>query len=93
MDAIDLPRGIDESAQFLLWPMEEAVPFFLLTGVGIISEHLTACLALAWVSVRLLRRYRDSRPDGYLYHTLYWWGLTPAKGYSLRNPYQRRFLP
>ncbi|MFO1433931.1 MAG: type IV conjugative transfer system protein TraL [Candidatus Competibacteraceae bacterium] len=93
MEPLEIPRGVDDTHQFLLWSIDEMLPLFLLALVGVLSQQLTLCLLLGALVVRLLRRYRDRRPDGYLYHALYWVGLTPLKGYSLINPYRRRFLP
>lgn len=93
MEPIELPRGVDDTHQILFWSIDELLPMFALMAVGVLSDQLTLCLLLGVVAVRLLRKYRDNRPDGYLYHVLYWVGLAPVKGYSLINPYRRRFFP
>ena len=93
MDSIKIPRGIDDPPQVLLWSIDELLPFMAMLILGALMRQLAACALASLVLIKLFRRFRDSRPDGYLYHRLYWAGLTPLKDYSLINPYRRHFLP
>jgi len=38
-------------------------------------------------------RYRDSRPDGFLIHMAYWYGILVPKGRSILSPFHRRIFP
>jgi len=93
MEPIILPRGIDDPPQVLLWSIDELLPFMAMLLLGALTRQLAGCALASLVVIKLFRRFRDSRPDGYLYHGLYWLGLIPLKGYSWINPYRRRFLP
>jgi len=93
VEPIELPRGLDDAHQILLASTEEMVPFFGMLIAGVLLEQLLICLLLSFLLIKLFRRFRDNRPDGYLYHRLYWFGLMPLKGYSVINPYRRLFLP
>jgi conjugal transfer pilus assembly protein TraL len=93
VEPIELPRGLDDAHQILLASTDEMVPFFGMLIAGVLLEQLLTCLLLSVVIIKLFRRFRDNRPDGYLYHRLYWFGLMPLKGYGVLNPYRRLFLP
>ena len=93
MEPVRLPRGIDDPPQILLWSADELLPFLGMLIVGVLTQRLALCALLSLLVIKLFHRFRDSRPDGYLYHAAYWSGLTPLAGHSLVNPFRRRFLP
>lgn len=90
---IEIPRHIDDPHQFLLWSADEVVPFFSVLMIGIFLGQVFIFAVLAYFVLKLFRRFRDGRPDGYLLHVLYWVGIVPSKARTLFNPYIRRFLP
>lgn len=90
---LKFPRHMDQPTRLLFWTIDQIVPFSTLMLVGMITGTLlTSCLlgiAIAWG----LSRYRDSRPDGYLQHMAYWYGVVPMKGRTALNPFERKVYP
>lgn len=93
MDQINIPTEIDTPHIILLWSVDEFVPFMVLVVLGNFTNHFFWGLGTGWVISHLYKRYKNTRPDGYLYHLLYWLGLTGLKGLTMPNPYQREYLP
>jgi conjugal transfer pilus assembly protein TraL len=93
MQPIRLPRQLNKPKQFLFWTIDEMVPFSLFFLAGIASGHFFKCLILGVISTVFFRRYRDSKPDGFLLHALYWYGFMPLGGKRVLNPFHRRVLP
>lgn len=93
MQRIELPRHLDDPQRLFLWQADEVIPFTAVLGVGMFTRTLGISLVVAIALLMLLRRYRDARPDGYLLHMLYWYGIWPVKGHTFINPFQRRVLP
>jgi len=77
----------------LLWSTDEFVPFMSFLVLGNLTGHLIAGCLIGAVLGHLYRRYKNSRPDGYLNHLLYWTGLRGDKGVTYINPYRKEFRP
>lgn len=92
MKATRLPSKIDEPHQVLLWSTDELVPMVAMICIGMVMEQLMVSIAIGLLLSNLLRRYKDSRPDGYLYHLLYWAGLLQDRGRIWINPFRRRWI-
>jgi len=88
-----LPKGIDDPLQILLFRIDDLLPFLIALFVGVLTEQLTGCLLCGLLLVRVFRRFRENRLEGWLQHQLYWLGLWPLAGRTLRNPFQRRYVP
>ena len=93
MDPVRLPNYVDEPHQFLLWSADEIIPLLSLFVMGVIFENIIIFTAIGFVLTSFYRKYKNSRPDGFLLHMLYWIGLVPSKARTLVNPFIRRFLP
>ena len=93
MDQIRIPTEIDTPHQILLWPMDEFVPFMCFLVIGNLVGHLIIFCLAGGVLGHLYRRYKNTRPDGYLNHLFYWVGFKGKKGLTFVNPYKREFLP
>lgn len=93
MQAVPIPRDIDEPVTLLLWRADEFVPFFLVVTLGMLLGQLLLSLLLSWMTVRGYRRFRDHRPDGVMLDACYWYGLIPGPGRSFPNPWIRIFYP
>lgn len=93
MDAIQFPRHLDDPPRLLFFTPDQIAPFAVFFGLGVMSDSLFLC-SVAGVGVSwLLTRYRDSRPDGFLAHMAYWYGIMVPKGRAVINPFLRRILP
>jgi conjugal transfer pilus assembly protein TraL len=93
MEPVQIPRHLDMPHTLLLWSADELIPFLALLGIGLFVGAMPVCIALGVGFMYLYRRFRDSRPDGYMLHALYWSGLMPIKAPSAINPFHREILP
>lgn len=93
MQPVEIPRYIDDPVHFLLWSADEIAPIGLGLVIGILagSPAYFTLAGLALTSV--YSRYRDSKPDGFALHYLYWQGLMKTKCKAATNPFIRRFYP
>lgn len=93
MENIHFPRYLDAPTRLLFWTVDQIVPFAILALVGMLTKTLFVCLILGAIVSWSFTRYRDSRPDGYLQHMAYWYGLIPLKGRACINPFTRQVYP
>lgn len=93
MDPVRIPVEIDTPQQVLLWTVDEFVPFMTFLVFGNLTGHLVSFCIVGAVIGHLYKRYKNTRPDGYLNHLLYWVGLKGDKGITIVNPYIREFYP
>ncbi len=91
MQPVPLPREVDEAEVFLLWTADEAIPFILICLVGFMLDQLLVSAVVGAVCVKLFRKYKESRPDGFLLHAAYWFGLVPIRRRTIGNPFVREY--
>lgn len=93
MQPISLPRTVDDPPYFLIWRIDDFAPPTLMLAVGFLLDHpFLLCfigLALGFV----YQRYREGKPEMFVFHALYWAGLWPNRGRTLKNPFQRTYWP
>lgn len=92
MQPICIPQRIDEPPHLLLWSADELVPIIVGIAGGVFLNHVLIFTIGGFVIARIYRRYRDNRPDGYLFHLLWHAGFWPSKARSMKNPYVRRYI-
>lgn len=93
MEPIPFPKDVDAPGRFLFWTFDQVVPFALMALIGMLTQMLFICLIIGGALSWAFSRYRDSRPDGYLQHAVYWYGILPLKGRAAVNPFQRTIYP
>lgn len=93
MKIIDIPRRIDEPPHLMLWSADEFAPMLLGLVVGVVIGKALLCFLVGMMVTNLYRRFKDSHPDGYLLHMLYWSGAPLSRAKSMVNPFIRRFYP
>jgi len=93
LDQIRIPTEIDTPDQVLLWSMDEFVPFMCFLVIGNLTGHVVIGCLVGAVLGHLYKRYKNTRPDGYLNHLIYWFLGVGEKGLTFVNPYRREFLP
>lgn len=92
-DQLEFPRYLDAPQQILWWTADQMVPFAMMALIGMATKTLMLCLLIGGLMSWLFARFRDSRPDGYLQHIAYWYGVLPLKGRAAINPFMRRIFP
>jgi len=93
MEPVNIPVEIDTPHQVLLWSVDEFAPFMVFMVAGNLMGQFFLGLGVGWAISHVYRRYKNTRPDGYLLHLFYWFGLSVTKGLTLVNPFKREFLP
>jgi conjugal transfer pilus assembly protein TraL len=87
-----IPTRIDDPMQALFWTVDEFIPFSIIAGIGFATGNLTICILLAMIAVKLYRKYREGRPQNFILHWLYWYGIIPFKSQTFRNPFIRKYF-
>ena len=93
MQAIELPRSIDDPPNVLLWTVDEIVRVTLGVIIGILADNLLFFTVVGAGVTSVYKRFRDGRPDGYLLHLIYWAGFLRCGARTIPNPYCREYLP
>lgn len=93
MNKLTLPRGVDEPQHVLFWRADDFAVFGACYCVGLLANQLIIFLLLGFVGSYWMRKHRESHPDGYLRHFLYWHGLLPIKARGALGPFHRKVLP
>jgi len=90
-DPLKMPRGLDDPHQVLLWSVDELVPFLTFLVIGVMMQQVLFFGIVGFALSRILRRYKDQRPDGFLLHIIYWFGFMPERGRVVPNPFRRKW--
>lgn len=93
MKTYPFPHHVKDKERLLIWTPEQMIPFCGMFILGIVTDMLTLMAPIGLVASWLYSRYSAGKPDGYLIHMAYWYGLATLKGRGFINPYHRRILP
>lgn len=93
MKTYPFPHHVKDKERLLIWTPEQLIPFCCMFILGIVTDMLTLMAPIGLVASWLYSRYSDGKPDGYLMHMAYWYGLATLKGRGFINSYHRRILP
>jgi conjugal transfer pilus assembly protein TraL len=91
MQPVPLPRDVDDAEVMLLWSADEAIPFLVIFVIGFTLDQLLVAVAVGAIFVKLFRKYKDAKPDGFLLHATYWLGLVPIRHRTVGNPFVREY--
>ena len=83
MSAVEIPAAIDDPPLILLWPADEMMPVLIGLVFGVVSGNAFLFTAGGLLLTRVYRRFRNGHPDGYFLHLLYWYGVMPARAFSV----------
>lgn len=93
MKQIEFPRYIDDPPSFLIVRMDDVMPAVVALIAGILTDQLFLFLLIGFGVSYGYSKFRDRQPDGYALHWLYWVGLLPWATRTIRNPFERRYIP
>lgn len=91
MERQKLPNHVDDPQQFLMWSVDEVLPLVIAFLIGFMLEQVIIFTCIGFLITKVYRRFRDSRPDGFMLHALYWHGIGAIRGKTVRNPFEREF--
>ncbi|WNL48400.1 type IV conjugative transfer system protein TraL (plasmid) [Dyella sp. BiH032] len=95
MQRVQIPRHVDAPQRFLLWTVDQAIPFLIIVGLGIFLKMLFVSICVGIAVSWYFNRYRESRADAFLKHMFWWYGMSSVKSSvrSVVNPFMRRIFP
>lgn len=80
MDRVAFPRDVDAPQRFLLWSVDQFIPFAVFLGLGIFFDRVFTSILVGIAVSFIFSRWRDSKQDQYLVHMAHWFGiLSPSK--------------
>lgn len=94
-EGVRIPRGLDSPPQLLLWQVDELSPVIAGMIIGIAIEQLIICIFIGFLMVKVYKKLRDGRPDGYPIHFLYWFGVIPGaedKIFTIKDAFHRNWV-
>lgn len=92
MKPVPIPRHVDEPVQILLWSADEVLPLLILLGIGIAVGRVFSLLVIGLLVTKIWVRYKNSKPEGYIFHKLFWYGVVSGRG-RCKNGFVREYLP
>ena len=93
MDPLPLPRSIDDPPYVLLFRLDDLAAAGAVIVAGFVAGQLLPSLAVAALAAWGYQRLRAGRPEGFVQHALWFWGLYPDRGYSFQNAWCREYRP
>ena len=75
MKTVDMPRHIDDPAQYLFWEIDEVTIVVVCCGCGIAVEALITMFVVGLIAAYWLRRNKVTQLPGLTVHIAYWIGL------------------
>lgn len=92
MEPIDIPIYLDEPKMILIFSSDQFAAFVVAFTLGLVLKQLMAGIFIGVGFAWLFRKFRESVPDGYVAHLLYWYTGFPLAGRCVLNPFIRRFV-
>ncbi|MGN1393019.1 MAG: type IV conjugative transfer system protein TraL [Succinivibrionaceae bacterium] len=92
MEAIEFPHGVDEPPIILLWSIDELLPLIVGILIGMQIGQALICTIIGLFISKLYSRFLDIKPQGYLLHLLYWYGIYFRSYRTMPNPFKREFV-
>ncbi|CAH2605802.1 Type IV conjugative transfer system protein TraL (plasmid) [Rhodovastum atsumiense] len=93
MERVLFPETADEPPRFLLWRIDDVAVPLLFLCFGMLLGNVVIFVIAGLAMMAGYQKYRDGRPEFYVLHAMYWFGIYPARGPGFINPYIRTLLP
>lgn len=93
MKPIEIPRYVDDPVHLFFWAIDEVAPIILGLVVGMFVGSPMIFAFVGILITKVYSQFRDSRPEGFPLHFLYWNGFMPTKSKLATNPFIRRYYP
>lgn len=76
MHPIEIPRFVDSQPQIFWWELDEFLVAAALFGISIMVHMVIFGIVIGFLSVRVVRKFKNSALQGQLVHLAYWYGLS-----------------
>lgn len=90
-EPLALPKYVDDPPVILMWTADEVGVFFFLFILGFMLEQVFISLVLGYLVTKTVRRMRNTKPDGYMFHIGYWFGAPVKEARTIPNPFERNY--
>lgn len=88
-----IPQSLDAPPLALIFNASQLFSFIGFAVVGVVVDHPFIAGALGVVFGSFLNKYADKKPDGFLRHMSYYYGLPVITGRVYKNGLDREFRP
>lgn len=89
----EIPGTLDEPPLVLIWSADEIAPFLLFVCLGMIIDQIIPAIAVGWLISYAYRKHRDRKPDGFVFHLLYTYGMPVVRERRFPNPFAKKWRP
>ncbi|MBE6423085.1 type IV conjugative transfer system protein TraL [Succinivibrio dextrinosolvens] len=90
---IEIPQHQDDPQWIMIWPMDELLPIVFGFCFGLLIGQVLICSAVGLGIAKAYKFAKSSRHKGFVLHWLYGHGLLWTKNRTLKNTYNRKFIP
>jgi len=90
---IEIPQHQDDPQWIMIWPIDELLPLVIGLCFGLFIGQVFICTAIGFVISRFYKKAKSSHHNGFVLHWLYGHGLLWTKNRTLKNTYNRKFIP
>jgi len=90
---IPFPHHADSANRLLIWTPDQIIPVSCMFIIGLLTDTLSISIVIGLILSWAYTRYSSGKPDGFLLHAAYWYGMLPLPARSAINPFNRRILP
>lgn len=85
-----IPRYIDDQPKIFFFDLDIFIIGTTCIFLGIITDYLIQGIAVGIFGGYIFMKFKQGKPDSYLFHALYWYGFINLKG--IPPSYMRRFI-
>lgn len=93
MEPIQVPQTLDKTPLVLIFNASQIISFAGFTMVGFLIGQPFVLGAIGLVIGSYINKYQDKKPDGYLRHMLYYYGVPIMGGKHIPSGVDREFRP
>lgn len=80
MQAVNLPIHVDDPLMVLFWESTEASVFIIYTFTGFLFNAPFLLMAMGFLHIQLIRKFREGNLQGAGVSTFYWYGVPIYNG-------------
>ena len=88
-----IPQHQDDPQWVIIWPIDELLPILLGGCTGLLVGQLLVGVLIGYLIAKAYKFAKSSRHKGFVMHWLYGHGLLWSRTRTLKNTYERKFIP